>query len=96
MSRPADELLSAGAQGGEARQQFVQLQPLGSVLRQLLPDLLHLCCHRGRLPEPLHRPLQSLQQWVHLVVKLRAGGDVSEGGGGAEAAGFAFDSWVTF
>lgn len=76
MSRSADELLAAGAEGGEAWQQFVQLQSLGSVLCQLLPDLLHLCSHGGRLPKPLHRPLQSLQQWVHLVVKLRAKGDV--------------------
>lgn len=66
----SNELLPAGTQGGETWQQFVQLQPLGSVLCQLLPDLLHLGRHRGRLPQPLDSPLQGLQQRVHLVVKL--------------------------
>lgn len=70
MSSSADELLSTGAESGEAWQQFVQLQPLGPVLCQLLPDLLHLCCHWRRLPQPLNRPLQGLQQGVHLIVKL--------------------------
>lgn len=70
MSGSSYQLLSAGAQGREAWQQFVQLQPLGSVLCQLLPDLLHLCCHGGGLPQPLHRPLQSLQQGVHLIMEL--------------------------
>lgn len=70
MGGPSDQLLSAGAQGGEAWQQFVQLQALGSVLRQLLPDLLHLRRHRGGLPQPLDRALQGLQQGIHLVVKL--------------------------
>lgn len=70
VSSSADELLSAGAEGGEAWQQFVQLQPLRPVLRQLLPDLLYLRRHRGRLSQPLNRPLQGLQQGVHLVVKL--------------------------
>lgn len=70
MSSSADELLSTGAESGEAWQQFVQLQPLGPVLCQLLPDLLHLRCHWRRLPQPLNRPLQGLQQGVHLIVKL--------------------------
>ncbi|KAF3834233.1 hypothetical protein F7725_025437 [Dissostichus mawsoni] len=78
VSSPSDELLSAGAQSREAGQQFVQLQPLGSVLPQLLPDLVHLGCHRGGLPQPLHRPLQGLQQGVHLVVKLGAEGELDK------------------
>ena len=67
----SNELLSPGAEGGEARQQLVQLQALSAVLRQLLPDLVHLRRHRGRRPQPLHRALQGLQQGIHLVVKLR-------------------------
>lgn len=70
MRRPADQLLPAGAEGGEARQQLVQLQALSAVLRQLLPDLLHLRRHRRGLPQALHRPLQRLQQRVHFIVEL--------------------------
>lgn len=72
ISRSADELLSAGAQSREARQQFIQLQPLSAMLCQLLSDLLHLCSHRRGLPQTLHRPLQSLQERVHLIMKLEA------------------------
>lgn len=102
MSGSSDELLSAGTEGGEARQQFVQLQPLGSVLRQLLPDLVHLRCHRGRLPQTLDRPLQGLQQGVHLVVKLGTEGELEESivrrrRECVEGAGFGFfDIRVTF
>lgn len=78
VSSSSDELLSAGTEGREAWQEFVQLQPLGSVLRQLLPDLIHLRCHRGRLPQPLDRPLQGFQQGVHLVVKLGTEGELEE------------------
>lgn len=74
----SNQLLPTGTQGGEAGQQFVQLQPLSSVLRQLLPDLLHLRRHGGRLPEPLHRPLQGLQQGVHLIMELRTDGGEEE------------------
>jgi len=67
---PSDELLPPGAQGGEGGQQLVQLQALGAVVGQLLPDLVHLGGHRRRLAQALHRPLQGLQQGVHLVVEL--------------------------
>lgn len=83
--RPADELLPAGAERREAGQQLVQLQALGPVLRQLLPDLLHLRGYRRGQPQPLHRPLQGLQQRVHFVVKLGEGGareGVRRGGAG--------------
>ena len=63
-------VVSMGTQGVVRREQFVQLLPGGPVNRQLLPDLLQLHRHWGALSQPLHCPLQCLQQRLHLIVKL--------------------------
>ena len=85
---PPYQLLPPAAQGGEGGQQLVQLQALGPVLAQLLPDLVHLGSHRWGLTQSLDRTLQGLQQRVHLVVELgeggrrRGGSETGQEGGG--------------